>query len=583
MKATTRIFGVLALASSLSAALTEEQRVQDFQAVSGLYAKSYAPANWKIQSLGINIFETGDWLKRIRAAKNDLEHAQILLEYVASFKDTHTSASMQSNFVADLGFYCDLYDGKILIDQIDRSLLPMRDYPLVAGDELVSIDGVPSMSIAEQLRKLEGWGNPRAALRYAIQDITFRQQSSQPLAVDLPDQSDVVFRKADGTMVTYKLKWTKSGLPIRNLGVAASPRTISTGLQFETSEVEPVDAADPRPAFRRLYYDSRQAKVARARVRPSRAQVQLEDGSKVPFEALRGFGSRAPIWSLPTGFVQRLGRGASDYFFSGTYVSDGQRIGYLRIPDFGFSTTAQLQQMYSEIQFFNNNTDGLVVDVMRNPGGFVCSAVNAMTIVNPGVGTQIGFSIRPSLAWIQDYDSALLESEFFEDPQYVIDTLKFQRDLIVAAFNNGRGLTGSLPLCGLDFPFNGQRLAYSKPMITLVDDFTTSGGDAFAAMVQDNKRGKLVGTRTNGAGGTVIDLDGSPWSETLSRLTESVMVRSVEREYEGFGKSTFVENVGVRPDLELDYMTAENLSNSGRPFVAAFTKLLVDEIRAAKP
>ncbi|MEO5953705.1 MAG: hypothetical protein ABIQ44_14675, partial [Chloroflexia bacterium] len=99
------IASALLLSGSLFGALTEEQRVQDFQALSALYAKSYGPANWKILAMDFNIFETAGWMKRVRGAKSDLEHVQILLEYVGALKDTHTGLSMRSNFVADLGFY----------------------------------------------------------------------------------------------------------------------------------------------------------------------------------------------------------------------------------------------------------------------------------------------------------------------------------------------------------------------------------------------------------------------------------------------------------------------------------------------
>ncbi len=40
----------------------------------------------------------------------------------------------------------------------------------------------------------------------------------------------------------------------------------------------------------------------------------------------------------------------------------------------------------------------------------------------------------------------------------------------------------------------------------------------------------------------------------------------------------YLENVGVRPDVEVDYMTKENLVNKGKPFVDAFTAKIVELI-----
>jgi len=41
-----------------------------------------------------------------------------------------------------------------------------------------------------------------------------------------------------------------------------------------------------------------------------------------------------------------------------------------------------------------------------------------------------------------------------------------------------------------------------------------------------------------------------------------------------------VENIGVRPDVEIDYMTRDNLMNRGTAFVAAFTKVMLERIAA---
>jgi hypothetical protein len=42
----------------------------------------------------------------------------------------------------------------------------------------------------------------------------------------------------------------------------------------------------------------------------------------------------------------------------------------------------------------------------------------------------------------------------------------------------------------------------------------------------------------------------------------------------------YVENIGARPDIPLDFMTRENLLTGGRIYVDQFTQILVDQIRA---
>ena len=49
-----------------------------------------------------------------------------------------------------------------------------------------------------------------------------------------------------------------------------------------------------------------------------------------------------------------------------------------------------------------------------------------------------------------------------------------------------------------------------------------------------------------------------------------------------FPTAPFVENIGTRPDVKLDYMTRDNLLNRGKTFVDSFTQIIVDQIKAGK-
>ena len=83
-----------------------------------------------------------------------------------------------------------------------------------------------------------------------------------------------------------------------------------------------------------------------------------------------------------------------------------------------------------------------------------------------------------------------------------------------------------------------------------------------------------------GAGGNVTQWRAGSYSEATVTLTESLMSRSFERAGDsGFPSSRYVENVGVRPDFEYDYMAQQNLFESGKPFVDAFTAAMVEHIR----
>lgn len=78
-----------------------EQKLHDFKNMAALYARRYAPYEWKRQLFGFDLLDIGPWLDRVAQSADDLEFFEIALEYVASLDDTHSSFSMPSTFRAD--------------------------------------------------------------------------------------------------------------------------------------------------------------------------------------------------------------------------------------------------------------------------------------------------------------------------------------------------------------------------------------------------------------------------------------------------------------------------------------------------
>src|SRR5262245_54718504 len=97
-----------------SAQLTVEQKVHDFENLAGLYAKRYAPYEWKKQLFGYDPLDIGHWLDAVAQSPDDLAFFELSLEYVASLHDTHSPYSMPSTFRANLGFAVDIYDNRVL-------------------------------------------------------------------------------------------------------------------------------------------------------------------------------------------------------------------------------------------------------------------------------------------------------------------------------------------------------------------------------------------------------------------------------------------------------------------------------------
>ena len=559
---TARLILSLALGACLAHAqnLTAEQRADDLKMLAALYAKQYGPYEWKRDVIGFDLYNLRPWLERAEAVSDDIEFLDLLVEYVASLDDAHDVVSFPFTFSASLGFTADLYDGRALIDSINRAQLPASRYPFAIGDELVSVDSIPVAGWIERLRKYSIAANPRSTARNAVARITTRPQSRIPWAHRTGDTAEVVIRHASGEERAYTIPWSKTGMPVTEGGPLPSPfgRAASPGRAASVFEYE--DSLEPwqRPLAELL-------------------EARIDDTSL----AVINPGLR-PVFALPRGFETRLaGNASTDSFMTGSYTADGLRLGFIRIPNMSPSlgTSAALQQFDREIAWMEDNTDGLVIDVMRNPGGSVLYVENLCQRLIPYSFRSIGFELRATASDVASFGATLDSARRANLPDHIIAGYEARYNDVLMAYRENRGRTGPISLTQPWLWLEPARTVYTKPIVVLIDEFSASGGDAFPATLQDNQRALLVGMRTMGAGGNVVDRSGAWYAEANTRVTRSLMHRRFDVATPEFPPVPYIENVGVRPDVELDYMTRDNLLQSGRPFVEAFTAIAADHIR----
>lgn len=214
----------------------------------------------------------------------------------------------------------------------------------------------------------------------------------------------------------------------------------------------------------------------------------------------------------------------------------------------------------------NTNTDGLILDEMRNTGGDLCFGQQvARRIINyPFQAT--GFATRPLWFRVLGFYNSVLAAKNANAGPDVIQQYETIYNEILAAAKDGRTVTNPLPICSPTLTLQPAAVSYSKPVILLIDEFSMSTADSFAAMFQDANRGLTYGYRTNGAGGNNITLDAGMYSEFATGMTIALQTRQ-SRSVAGYPTSIYFENVGVHPDFIDDYMTRDNLLNGGAPFV----------------
>ncbi|MBI2688241.1 MAG: hypothetical protein HYX27_18205 [Acidobacteria bacterium] len=561
MKTAKLLLAAAFLACPGFAELTMDQRVADFRRLAALYDKQYAPYEWKKTLFGFDALDVAPWLARVRKTTNDLDFYELCVEYVASLNDTHDSFSLPSDFLAAMGLTVDIYDGKVLVEAVNTVLLPARDYPIAVGDEIVSVDGVDVEQLLATFARYAPQSNPRSNRRLTAPRIVTRPQSRMPHAVDTGDKAAVVFRKSDGSVVTLTIPWTKTGTPMV-AGRVPSPKSAQAHSTAATT-------VNPEPAY-------------------LTDLLELQTSAAAD-EGVLGYGARNPIFDLPAGFTLRLGRLASDFFYSGTFQAGGYRIGYIRIPNYAPpSQTLALTQFETEMAFFQANTDGLIVDEMRNTGGNLCFGENIAARLIPYPFHTTAYEIRATRSRVNGFYAALESARARGADSWVIDLWEALFNQMYQAYTENRGRTGPLPICSNSIDRqpavdrDGKIIAYTKPIIMIIDEFSTSTADSVAAMFQDAGRGLLAGFRSNGAGGNNTSFAAGAYSEGVAGMTLALQVRANPVVTTDYPASTYIENVGVRPEVEIDYMKRENLLQRGKPFVDAVTARMVDYLKNGK-
>jgi hypothetical protein len=535
MRTITLLTLLLAAEAAGFAQLTAEQKLTDFRQLAGLLNKRYAPYEWKKQAFGFDLRDVQPWLDRVARTANDLDFYEVCVDYLSSLRDAGTFYLLPSTFRARLGFSVDVFEDRLFVVFVDRALLPASEYPFDAGDEVISFEGRDARYWLEALGKYQAQSSPRAAGHLAAAFLTDRSQQIMPRAVDVGDRAAIVVRRRTGAIGTYSVPWVKTGQPL-----AVGP-------------VPPVKtSAAPRPA---------------AAPAPT-------------VDAPPPSGPLLPQYPLPDGFAQRLGRTAADAFLSGVYPAGGKTIGYLRIGTYIPATGLEMRQLDAEIAYFQQNTDGLVVDNFGTPGGSACFAedIAARFISRPF--RLVGYRLRATRDWISTFEAVLNALVAQNAPQAAIGQAQANLEQVTAAYQQDRGLTPPLPLCGVELQRAPSAAVYTKPFLLLINERTVGPAENLAAMLQDAGSGVLFGTPTGGVGSANSGYAVGSYAEGYAVLSTGVAVRPAVITTSEYPATDFIENAGVRPDVYHEAYTLENLAQLGRPFANAFTRAILNEIAA---
>lgn len=520
---------------------------QEIDYIGSLYGTVYAPKGWKEVHLGWNLAdEVAKAQAQLESAKNLFEARAAVGNLIKSTKDYHVSYSFYSTEKATLSFQVKTVEGKSLIVSIDRDKLSKAAFPFTTGDEVLSFNQVPVAQILTEL--VQAMGPNISETDYALADLYLtRRSGARNFAVPHGPVTLAIKRASDDSVGTVAVAWDYAPEQL-NHGGTTFLKTGVNGL-FNHKMVLP---------------EAKELSVAGS---------PFGIGERNSF--LKDFGTR--VWSSP----------ADSDFDAYIYVNEaGQSIGVVRIPvyeapnDDYAKAVADFSIIIKKMQA---ETSAMIIDQNNNPGGsvfYLYSLASMLSDQTLKVPTH-SVSLLPSEAkdCIKAIES-LRDVKSDEDAQAVLGkdmqgfTATYQlvlgtRDYCQSTlneFHQGKRLSSPLHLWGVD-EINPNPVHYTKPIVLLTNMLDFSGGDFFPAIMQDNKRVTVVGTRTAGAGGYILQAT-FPNSFGLDNIsfTGSIAERV---------DSNPIENLGITPNFVVP-MTVADIRGEFHDYKAQVKAILAD-------
>ncbi len=196
------------------------------------------------------------------------------------------------------------------------------------------------------------------------------------------------------------------------------------------------------------------------------------------------------------------------------------KIGYIRISDFGATTTKELKEAIDALE--KKNVIGYVLDVRNNPGGYLTAAIDV--------------------------------SDAFLDGGEIVST-------------RGKGKTD----IERSFAIPGDR-TNGKPIVVLINHGSASASEIVAGALQDNGRALVMGSQSFGKGSV----------QQQKPLGDGTAIHiTIARYYTPSGRS--IQNEGITPDIEVLHSKVEVLEKKESMYSeASFKNSLKNETAKKK-
>jgi len=554
-----------------------DRMMRDLDVIKQTFDVKYAPAEWK------RSYTNWDLDDEIELAKANIQmqdtvtvkdYQRILLKFFNSTKDYHVGVSFYSTEIAALPFRVQRAGGKYYISWVETALT-MGYNPIHLGDEVLTFDNLPIDDVVQELKRQE-YGNWESATDQALAQstLTLRIGSSGHLVprglVNL-----TLRHKEDGKDSTHKMAWYYVPELI--------PEQSDNGL-FKMMAGTVSRFFYKKPLGEELFFYKDMSTPFYQHVMKGFRRLQESDEWDLQADGMEQFiGHKNSV--LPN--LGTLMKDLSDASFQAyIFQHNDKRVGFLRLPTFG-AGKYEAQNFAKMIQVLESETDALVIDQLSNPGGsvFYMYAVASMLSDHPLAVPKQRMTITQedvmfavdnlkNLESIQSDDQAVSAlgtnvggySVDYDLAQSFVGYFRFIRD----EWKAGRIFTDADYLYGLDYLKPNPHARYTKPIMILVNELDFSCGDFFPAIMQDNQRATIVGSKTAGAGGYVLDhkfpnlygVEGYTYTGSIA-----------ERD-----NHDPIENLGITPDISYE-LTERDMQNNYADYVEKIHETLDDILK----
>lgn len=536
-----------------SASQQRKQMLGDFDFITGIFEISYAPLHWKSEHFGWNLETEREKAKQALTEEITPKAFQrIIKDFCMSTKDYHVAPDFYSTELANLPFGIKSAEGNYFVSYIDDDIYyHYESFPLSVGDQILLIDGRPIAEAVDEFR-LKEIGSNFSATDQALAEFYFTTRFGS-LGHEIPKgEVELTYCKPGSRAKKgVTLDWNYHFEEIVKVERPSAAK-------FAKHETHPLQ----KNPWQKLFMTSHCFHKRTPRFHTRTRKASNEDMAHL-------FGSRkGPLPELGT--ILWESEGWSEFHAYLFLIDDDQVGAYVRIPSYYVDEDYAAMEFEEIIELFEEVSDVLVIDQMNNGGGSVLYLYALLSMLTDRelelpkhrmMLTQedlyVAIGRLQTLEPIKNDRGARKKFgptvEGFLVNHKFIKSLQSSFRFTIDQWNAGKLLTDYSYLYGIEKISPHPEVRYTKPILVLINSLNFSAADFFPAIMQDNKRAKLMGTRTAGAGGYIerISFRNMNGIDGID-VTASFSLRS---------NGVPIENFGVEPDIFYE-VSQEDLQNN---------------------